>query len=196
MPVSLILAHPDPDSFNHALAHTAAETCRELGLEVNFHDLYAEGFDPVLPANEIAREAALPPLVQTHCEEISTAEAIVVVHPNWWGQPPAILKGWVDRVLRPGVAYRFDTGDKGEGLPIGLLPARAALVLNTSNTPELREEEDFGDPLESLWNDCIFSFCGVQCFQRRMFRIVCTSSQKKRERWLNEAKLLVKSTLT
>lgn len=55
------------------------------------------------------------------------------------GQPPAILKGWVDRVIRAGVAYEFAEGDSGEGVPIGLLKAKSALVFNTSNTLEERE---------------------------------------------------------
>jgi len=54
-----------------------------------------------------------------------------VVHPNWWGQPPAILKGWIDRILRPGVAYQFLEGDAGEGVPVGLLKAETALIFNT-----------------------------------------------------------------
>ena len=58
-------------------------------------------------------------LTALHQREIKEADGIVVVHPNWWGQPPAILKGWVDRVLREGVAYGFAEGDSGGGLPIG-----------------------------------------------------------------------------
>ena len=74
----------------------------------------------------------------------------MIVHPNWWGQPPAILKGWVDRVFRPGIAYRFVEGDAGEGVPIGLLKASAAVVFNTSNTPDARERFAFGDPAAVL----------------------------------------------
>jgi putative NADPH-quinone reductase len=67
------------------------------------------------------------------------------------------LKGWIDRVIRPGVAYRFVDGDSGEGVPVGLLKAKAALVLNTSNTPDDREQSAFGDPLEVLWKRCILT---------------------------------------
>ena len=80
MRVSVILGHPDPKSFNHALAGTAVATLRELGHEVRFHDLQAEGFDPVLPAAEAARDAALPPLVARHCREIREADGLVLVH--------------------------------------------------------------------------------------------------------------------
>ena len=130
----------------------------------------------------------MPTEIQRHCKEIAEAEGIIIVHPNWWGQPPAILKGWVDRVIRPGVAYEFLEGDKGEGIPNGLLEARAALVFNTSNTPKQREEKVFGDPLETLWKNCVFGLCGVHTFYRKMFRIVVTSTHRERVNWLQEVR--------
>jgi len=187
MRVLVILGHPSPESFNAAIARTVVSRIRQNGHKPIFHDLYAEGFDPLLPASEIARDATLPPKIAAHCRELAEADGVVVVHPNWWGQPPAILKGWIDRVIRPGLAYQFEEGDSGEGVPVGLLKARAAVVLNTSNTSEPRENEIFGDPLERLWKDCIFDFCGVKNFYRRMFRIVCVSSPEKRAEWLAEA---------
>lgn len=114
------------------------------------------------------------------------AEGIIIIHPNWWGQPPAILKGWIDRVIRPGVAYEFRENDKGEGVPRGLLRAKAALVFNTSNTETEREQKVFGDPLEAIWKNCIFDLCGVTNFYRRMFNIVVTSTEEQRKEWLSE----------
>ncbi len=188
MTISLILAHPDPSSFNHALAGAARAELERRGHEVAFHDLYAEGFDPVLSAGEIAEGAALPAAVDRHCRELAAADGIVVVHPNWWGQPPALLKGWIDRVVRPGVAYRFLEGDGGEGVPEGLLRARAAVVFNTSNTRPARERKVFGDPLETMWKNCVFGLCGVKKFYRRTFGVVVTSSHADRERWLAEVR--------
>jgi len=76
--------------------------------------LYLEKFDPILPDSEIPKGAPIDPAVQMHCDEIAAAEGIVIIHPNWWGQPPAILKGWVDRVIRLGLAYEFAEEDGGE----------------------------------------------------------------------------------
>jgi putative NADPH-quinone reductase len=115
----------------------------------------------------------------------------VIVHPNWWGQPPAILKGWVDRVIRPGVAYAFEEGDSGEGVPVGLLRARTAVVLNTSNTPPAREREAFGDPLEAIWKRCVFELCGVRDVRRRTYGVVVTSTPGERAAWLADAAELV-----
>jgi len=187
----VILAHPDKGSFNHAIAETTREALEGLWHEVFFHDLYKEKFDPILPAKEIPNDAALPPHIEAHSAEIAQADGIVIVHPNWWGQPPAILKGWVDRVIRPGVAYEFAEEDTGEGVPVKLLKAKAALVFTTSNTPINRELEVFGDPLETIWKNCIFGLCGVWNFYRRNFGVVVTSTQEQRGQWLEEVREIV-----
>jgi NAD(P)H dehydrogenase (quinone) len=188
MQVSVILAHPDPRSFNHAIAHAAAGELRRNGHEVHFHDLYAERFDPVLSAGEISDDASVSDTVRMLCQEIASADGVVIVHPNWWGQPPAILKGWVDRVIRPGIAYRFMEGDSGEGLPAGLLKAKAAVVFNTSNTTAEREAAVFGDPLETLWKNCIFGLCGIRAFHRETFGVMVTSTAEQRGEWLSRVR--------
>lgn len=191
MQILVILGHPDPTSFNHAIAAATCDALRENGHAVRFHDLYAENFDPLLPKAEIPDGARLPADIEAHCHALKSAEGIVVVHPNWWGQPPAVLKGWVDRVFRPGVAYRFEEGDGGEGIPIGLLKARAAIVFNTANTPDAREQSVFGDPLESLWKRCVFDLCGITTVHRRTFGVIVTSTPQQRQAWLHDVRELV-----
>jgi len=191
MNVLVIVAHPNKASFNHAIARTAAERLERNGHSVAFHDLYQENFDPILPYEEIPQDGVVPPEIDRHCKALSCADGIVIVHPNWWGQPPAILKGWIDRVIRPGIAYNFQEGDQGEGVPVGLLKAKATLVFNTSNTPQLREQTVFGDPLEGLWKTCIFELCGVKRFYRKMFGVVVTSTPEQRKAWLQEVEVVV-----
>jgi putative NADPH-quinone reductase len=191
MEIFVILGHPGKWSFNHAIAATVVETLRNDGHAVHFHDLCEERFDPLLPAGEIPKDAPLEASIERHCIEIAAADGIVVIHPNWWGQPPAILKGWVDRVIRPGVAYEFIEGDSGEGVPVGLLKAKAAVVFNTSNTEPEREIKAFGDPLETIWKNCIFALCGVDHFYRKVFGVVVTSTPKQREEWLMDVVVIV-----
>ncbi len=190
MKILIILGHPNPNSLNHAIAHAVYDDLKKAGHDVIFHDLYKEKFPPLISTEEIPESGTLVEVVKRHCDELSAAEGIVIVHPNWWGQPPAMLKGWVDRVFRPGVAYRFEEGDDGEGIPAGLLKAAAAVVLNTSDTPVERELAAFGDPLDAIWRRCIFDLCGVTDFHRRMFSVVVTSTQKERLGWIEEAKRL------
>jgi NAD(P)H dehydrogenase (quinone) len=187
MKILLLLAHPNINSFNHAIAHACRDQLMANGHTVIYHDLYTENFNPLIDQDEIPKQARIEEVIQSHCKDLIESDGIIIVHPNWWGQPPAILKGWIDRVIRPGVAYKFEEGDNGDGLPIGLLKAKVSLVINTSDTGEARESTVFKDPLETIWKNCIFDFCGVKTFDRKVFRIIVTSSLEQRMKWLKEA---------
>lgn len=188
MNVLVVIGHQNRGSFNHAIAAAAVEELEAAGHEVTYHDLYAEGFDPILPHSEIPKQAELEPIVRRHCEELRAADGYIVVHPNWWAMPPAMLKGWIDRVFRQGVAYEF-----GEGGTInGFLTGKTALVITTSNTPRDMELKLFGDPLENLWKNCIFGFCGLANFLRRNFESIVLSTPEQRQGWLEEVRRLVR----
>jgi NAD(P)H dehydrogenase (quinone) len=191
MIVLVILAHPNNRSFNHAIANSTVKALKTKGHEIIFHDLYKEKFDPLLPYEEISGSGRVDPGIQEYCDELCDADGLVFVHPNWWGQPPAILKGWIDRVIRPGVAYQFKEGDGGEGVPCGLLKGKRALVFNTSNTPDERERKIFGDPLENIWKKCIFDLCGITNYYRKTFSVVVTSTQGERIKWLKEVRKII-----
>jgi putative NADPH-quinone reductase len=167
MQISLILAHPSEESFNHAIAMAAVDTLKDNGHTVICHDLYKEKFDPILLTEEFSKNAELPSVIQQHCDEIANADGIIIVHPNWSGQPPAILKGWIDRVIKPGVGYEFEGEDGAIGTPKGLLKAKTAMVFNTSDTPTIVERDILGDTLESIWKNYVFGLCGIKDFHRR-----------------------------
>ncbi|GAB3164589.1 NAD(P)H-dependent oxidoreductase [Amycolatopsis stemonae] len=196
--VVVLLAHPRPGSFNHALAARVRDTLTRSGREVRFHDLYAEGFDPVLKAEEAytsgtrAEEflaAETDPLVRRHRDDLREAGGLVAVHPNWWGKPPAILGGWLDRILVPGVAYRLD--DAG-GAPEPLLPVRRLLVVNTSDTPEDRERMLFGDPLDAIWRRCLAPYLGEPEVRRLVLRVVADADDHRRAQWLDDVETEVR----
>ncbi|MCG6185808.1 NAD(P)H-dependent oxidoreductase [Maribellus maritimus] len=193
MNILVVLAHPDKNSFNYAIAQTCIKQLIENEHSVIFHDLYRENFDPVLNTPEIPKKGVIDEIIKKHCEDLVKSDGIIIVHPNWWGQPPALLKGWIDRVIRPGIAYEFEEEDGGEGVPVGLLKAKTAVVFNTSNTSKERENNIFLDPLETLWKNCIFDLCGVKEFYRKMFRIIVTSTTTERKYWLDEVKTTVGS---
>ncbi|MBN2050014.1 MAG: NAD(P)H-dependent oxidoreductase [Spirochaetales bacterium] len=195
MKASVILAHPYEKSFNHAIFYTAVDCLKKAGVLVFAHDLYAEGFDPVMTVDELGKDPTEDPLVAQYARELTDSDLLVFVHPNWWGQPPAILKGYIDRVIRPPYAYDFD--ENAQGAPAtGKLTGKTGIVFNTSNTPEERENNYFHDPLEYLWGRCVFGFCGMEeGFTRRMFRVVADSTEEIREGWLEEVGLIIERVL-
>lgn len=110
----VVWAHPDVTSYNAALCQAAVAALRERGHDVTLLDLYRSGFDPVLSPTEKA--SYLPRThenivaLQGHVDALKSAEALIVVYPTWMYGPPAMLKGWLDRVMLPGVAFRVGAG--------------------------------------------------------------------------------------
>lgn len=118
MRVLIVYCHPNPESFTAAVRDVVRENAKGAGAEVHVLDLYADGFDPVLSRDELdayerAPENAQP--VQEHVDAIRWCDTLVFVYPTWWYAHPAMLKGWLDRVLLPGVA--FDMPDGGDIRP-------------------------------------------------------------------------------
>lgn len=107
----VLYAHPLADSLHARLRDTIVEALAAAGHEVDLCDLYREGFDPVLSVAERGayfdadRNRAA---VQPHVDRLFAAQAMVLCFPVWCFGPPAILKGWMDRVMIPGVSFRLD----------------------------------------------------------------------------------------
>ncbi|MBR5605357.1 MAG: NAD(P)H-dependent oxidoreductase [Verrucomicrobia bacterium] len=195
MNISVILSHPNPASFNHAIARTVCEAVSGAGHTLFFHDLHAEGFDPVMPTEELDRTDCLPPLVRQHTEELSAADGIVLIHPNWWSAPPAMIAGWRDRCIRAGLAYRFESDGKGGGYSVGMLKARFALLINTLNTPITVEDQILGNPMLKHWKEIVFGLCGVKETSQKLIGPVITSTPEQRAQWLDEVRTLTLSKL-
>jgi NAD(P)H dehydrogenase (quinone) len=109
----VVFAHPCEESFAAALKSKVTQTLAARGWDIDLCDLYAEGFDPVMSAAERRGYHAIPSNlapVESHVSRLRAAEALILVHPVWNFGPPAILKGYYDRVFVPGVSFRLDNG--------------------------------------------------------------------------------------
>jgi NAD(P)H dehydrogenase (quinone) len=196
MTASVYLAHPYEKSFNHAIFNRVNLVLDRLNVETYTHDLYAEEFNPSLTVRELGFDVSEDPQVLKYADELMASDLLIFVHPNWWGQPPAILKGWIDRVIRPPYAYDYPPELPAGAPPVQTMTGKRGLVFNTSNTPEEREDGYFGDPLENIWRQCIFGFCGIEMFKRRMFRIVADSDDATRISWLDEVERIIESAIS
>jgi putative NADPH-quinone reductase len=113
MRVLYLYAHPLEESFHAAIRDAALAGLRQAGNEVDLCDLYAERFDPVLSPEERRGYHDIPgnrAPVEDHVRRLQHAEALVLSYPTWCFGLPAILKGWMDRVLLPGVSFRLEEG--------------------------------------------------------------------------------------
>ena len=109
---AIVLAHPSSDGFAHELARRAALGLEADGYRVELLDLYAAGFRAAMSRAERHAyhedEPILDPVVRAHAALLHEIDTLVFVYPTWWSGLPAILKGWLERVLVPGVGFRFD----------------------------------------------------------------------------------------
>jgi NAD(P)H dehydrogenase (quinone) len=104
---AIVAGHPSPDSFTLAMAKRYAKAVGQEGHEVVLRDLYRIGFDPVLKEPE--RHGAPAPDVDTEWQCLGRPDVFVLVYPIWFGSPPAMLKGYVERVLGAGRSRGFET---------------------------------------------------------------------------------------
>lgn len=186
MKATVILGHPYKKSFNHAIFRRINETLKNQNIETFSHDLYKERFNPLITRHELGKKPTKDRKVRKYVDEMLVSDLLIFVHPNWWGQPPAIVKGYIDRVIRAPYAYDFPEGDTGGGIPVGKLGNKSGIVINTSNTAEERENGYFNDPLASIWNKCVFGFTGMTDTHRKMYRIISDSTERERAIWLDD----------
>ena len=132
----VVVAHPSPTSFCHALAERAAAGLRAAGHDVEMLDLYALHVAPAMTAEErLAYHGDDPlrdPTIAGHADLVRRAEILAFVYPTWWSGLPAILKGWLERVMVPGVGFVFDA--RGRVRP-GLPQVRRLIGISTYGSP-------------------------------------------------------------
>lgn len=136
MRLLIVYCHPDPESFAAAVRDRAVAGARAGGHEVDLLDLYAEGFDPVMSCDE--RRGYHTPVenevpVADHIARLKAAEGLVFVYPTWWYGQPAMLKGWLDRVFVPGVA--FEMPEPNAPIRGGLKNIRVVGAVSTLGAP-------------------------------------------------------------
>lgn len=156
----VIAAHPKADSFNHAMVKAYCDAVRARGDDVELRDLYWMGFDPALKAGELPTEEGATPWLDVQMERarIGDGDVFVFAYPLWFNMPPAILKGYVDRVFGPGFAYNLAAG--------GAVPAlggRRLLSLTTSGAPsEWVKETGAFDALVKLFDQHVCNVTGLR----------------------------------
>lgn len=193
MNVLIVVANPNSASFCNGIASEIQRFLLNTENNVRLKSLYESHFNPLLEGPEIRLsdiEKADPSLL-SECRDLQWCDFLVIVHPNWWEAPPAILKGWIDRVFRVNMAYRYSP----EGKPVGLLKGKRALVVNTSNTPLQVEKEVYKDPLDHYWKTCVLGFCGMSPVDRVLLTGIIKSTEAERKKMITEVLDVVRGML-
>lgn len=126
--------HPYEKSFNHAILETAKSTLEATGQEYSVIDLYEDKFNPVYEPEELAlfhKGEYLDPIVKEYQEKLTASKKVVFIFPIWWGEAPAMLKGFFDKVMLPGFGYH--TAHDGHLMPGLNIPE--TYIITTSEAP-------------------------------------------------------------
>lgn len=186
--ILLIQGHPAPDSYCQALASRYASAARSAGHELRELTLAQLVFDPLLHQGYRGEQPLEADLLAAQAD-ILWAEHLVFVYPIWWGSVPALLKGFLDRVLLPGFAFRYY---KGKALPEGLLKGRSADLLVSMDTPPWYFRWFYRQP--GIWQmkTTTLEFCGVRPVRVLRCGPLIGSTPVRRERWLTQAEALAR----
>jgi NAD(P)H dehydrogenase (quinone) len=175
----IIYAHPREDSFNHAILEKVIAKLSEMKHEIIVRDLNKENFNPLLNAADFASFAKreVPADILKEQEFITWSDKIIIIHPIWWLGMPAMMKGYADRILITGFAYKYV-----DGKPVGLLGNKPLLLINTTgNSDELMETKGIKPVLEKTMDKGIYKFCGIRVEKIFLPAVPYVSAAKRKE---------------
>lgn len=188
MRVLIVYAHPNPASFNHAMLEHCRLGLEAGGNEVRIKDLYAENFDPVLRASDLAvlNQGTIPAKISHEQADLLWADGLVFIYPLWWFDRPAILKGWFDHVLTRGTAFDYSqSGVKG------LLQHQRALVLITAGGSEdYFRQTDAEHLIYRPVTDGTLAYCGIKNVQHRIYYNITSINSAERQAILEQIEAL------
>ncbi len=159
----IVLAHPAETSLSRLFACDARLALEARGADVTLLDLYASGFAPSLTRQERTAYYGNPPdtsKVEEGARLLSQATTLILVFPTWWFGMPAILKGWLDRVFAPGVA--FDHADEFGPIKPRLTNLRRVIVVTTLGSPAWIDWLVMRRPVRRILKTAVFGLCAPQ----------------------------------
>ena len=176
----IIFAHPNPNSFTKAIVERVVQATQTAGANVVIRDLYAMNFNPILSAAEMKGELSAEILQEQ--QYIREADLITLIYPVWWMGFPAILKGYLDRVLTHGFAYKTDeTGS------IGLIHGKKMQqFINIGSNVAEYQANGYAKGLDICLVNGLFNFCGIMDIEHYLFGSLYSITDIERQGMLEQ----------
>ncbi len=194
MKVLIVYTHPVKKSFNRAILEAVKESLIEAGHEVKIADLYDEGFQPAMTEEDFNQfnDKPMPADVQREQARVEWSDAMVFIFPFWWWSLPAMLKGWIDRVMSYGWAW-IDPAKPDAGY----LKDRKLLVLTTAGaSARALAKRGYDTAFHTQLNVGICEYCGFKDVTNHMFCEIDGSTEDIRKRYLEKAGELARKFIT
>ena len=178
--IFIVYGHYNEKSFNAAIRDRFIEIVEKNGHKVDVVDLYKEKFDPVFSGEEPDET------VLDHRNRIEKSDAIVLIAPIWNFRMPAIVEGWIDKVLAPPWAFKFKRLFGNYGYPLGNLKGKKAVVFCTYGSPQFAVRTFFLNMPTKRLRRGVFNICGITDVIYRRYFAVPFVGNKKREKFLKD----------
>jgi NAD(P)H dehydrogenase (quinone) len=195
MKVLIVYTHPVPDSFNRGILNATLKGLETGRHEVKVADLYAENFQPAMTEGDFVQFEfkPMPAEIQAEQARVEWSDAIIFIFPLWWWTMPAMLKGWIDRVMSYGWAW-LDPADPKSGS----LGERRILVMVTAGASRQQlAGRRYDESLHTQLNVGTWDYCGFRDVTTRIFDQVTRDAPGARlEAYLAEAEQLAATLLS
>lgn len=180
--ILILNGHPNKNSLNFAFAEAYYRGAVDAGAKVSFIHIADLTFNPNLAFGYQHRMELEPDLVAS-LEKIKAADHLVWVHPVWWGGMPALMKGFIDRLFLPGIAFRYRENsvwwDK-------LFSGKTARIITTLDQPSWYCRMFFGRPSVNQFKKSVLQFCGISPVKITYISVVKTSTPEQRLKWVDD----------
>lgn len=153
----IIYAHPDTGSHARFTLHEVESRLKELDKEYEIIDLYKINYDPLLSARELTERGYVDKIVAEHRKKVDDSNMLIFIYPVWWNSMPAILKGWLDRTLSSGYAFKYVNG-----IPVGLLKGKRAIIFATTGANRFLSCIFQGLRWKKIMARDTLGFCGIK----------------------------------
>ncbi|MDB1652956.1 NAD(P)H-dependent oxidoreductase [Enterococcus durans] len=185
MKTLIIYNHPYEGSYNHAILESVVKGITRAQGKYEVIDLDKENFHPVMTSADLlgfVKHQAVDPIAISYAEKIKEADHLVFIFPIWWEMMPALTKGFIDKVIYPGLTYDY----KENGISmVSLLPKlKATTVITTMNTPKIMYKLTYGNALKKALIKGTFKKSGMKNVNWISLNMVKMSKVEKRQKWL------------
>jgi len=189
----IISAHPSKDSFSNALVDALSKDSEHNDVDVVVRNLYDLDFNPVLTSEDLAqiKTGNIPEDIAREQKLLGESDFISLVYPLWWGSFPAVLKGYFDRVLTQGFAFKI-TSEGPEGL---LKDKKVFLHTSMGNSVEEYENKGILKAFRQIHGQEVFGFCGIEVAGHLFYPRIPTSSLEMKNKYIEEALGFYKTVL-
>lgn len=185
MKTLIIYNHPYEGSYNHAILESVVKGITRAQGKYEVIDLDKEHFNPVMTSADLlgfVKHQTVDPIAISYAEKIKEADHLVFIFPIWWEMMPALTKGFIDKVIYPGLTYDY----KENGISmVSLLPKlKATTVITTMNTPKIMYKLTYGNALKKALIKGTFKKSGMKNVNWISLNMIKMSKVEKRQKWL------------